>query len=204
MQARDIVSSPGLCLGDLSSILGVPSASRQCDITESELWLLGQHQISHLEVLPGISDELRVAWMIHRFHSDDDIHQLGVVVVNVLDQLGLRIGRSGNENRAGICNCFSGGVKIGVIFRGVTASNRICLVMDVPGGVIRVQHQSFDICRAEMEHARFMVIDPNNGMIVMVAHWTSPFFGDMSIMASANQCVLLGKKANRPTCSVRS
>ena len=38
------------------------------------------------------------------FHSDDDIHQLGIVVVNVLDQFGLCIGWSRNENRTGVGN----------------------------------------------------------------------------------------------------
>jgi hypothetical protein len=37
---------------------------------------------------------LRVAWMIGGFYAGDDAHQLGIVVVNVLDQLGLRIGWS--------------------------------------------------------------------------------------------------------------
>jgi hypothetical protein len=35
---------------------------------------------------------------------------------------------------------------------------------------IRAQNESFDVGRAEMEHARFMVIDPDDGMIVMFAH----------------------------------
>jgi len=43
--------------------------------------------------------------MIDGFHSDDDVHQLGIVVVNVLDQFGLCIGWSRNENRTGVCNC---------------------------------------------------------------------------------------------------
>jgi hypothetical protein len=46
--------------------------------------------------------------------------------------------------------------------------------MDVPGRVFGVQNESFDVRRAEMEHARFMVIDPNDGMIVMLAHGTGP------------------------------
>jgi hypothetical protein len=36
--------------------------------------------------------------------------------------------------------------------------------MDVPSRVF-LQSESFDVCRAEMEHARFMVIDPNDGMM---------------------------------------
>jgi hypothetical protein len=42
--------------------------------------------------------------------------------------------------------------------------------MDVPGRMIRVQNESLDVRGAEMEHARFMVIDPNDRMIVMLAH----------------------------------
>ena len=48
-------------------------------------------------------------------------------------------------------------------------------MMDVPGRMIRVQNESFDLCRAKMEHARFMMVDPNNGMVVMLAHNISPF-----------------------------
>jgi hypothetical protein len=55
--------------------------------------------------------------------------------------------------------------------------------MDVLGRMIRVQNEAFDICWAEMEHPRFMVIDPNDGMIVMLAHEVSPFWmrGRMSL-----------------------
>src|ERR1700722_12663530 len=47
--------------------------------------------------------------------------------------------------------------------------------MNVPGRMIRVQNEPFDVCRAEMEYARFMVIDPNDGMVVMLAHRIGPF-----------------------------
>jgi hypothetical protein len=42
--------------------------------------------------------------------------------------------------------------------------------MDVLGRMIGVQNVSFDIGRAKMEYACFMVIDPNDCMIVMRAH----------------------------------
>jgi hypothetical protein len=70
----------------------------------SRLRLLRLHPIRRLEVFSGISDELPVAWMIDSFHFDDDVHQLGIVVVNVFDQFGLCIGWSCNENRTGVCN----------------------------------------------------------------------------------------------------
>jgi hypothetical protein len=50
------------------------------------------HPVRRIEVFSGIGDKLRVAWMIDGFHADDDVHQLGIVVVNVLDQFGLCIG----------------------------------------------------------------------------------------------------------------
>jgi hypothetical protein len=48
-------------------------------------------------------------------------------------------------------------------------------MMDVAGGMIRVQHQSFDIARVEMEYPCFMVIDPNDRMKVMAVHRGAPF-----------------------------
>jgi hypothetical protein len=113
---------------------------------------------------------LRVAWVVDSLHAHDDVHQLGIVVMNVFDQLGLCIGGSGNEDRTGVCDRFGGGVKIVVILGGMSASDGVRFVMDVPGRMIRVQNESFDVRRAEMEHARLMVIDPNDGMIVMLAH----------------------------------
>jgi hypothetical protein len=68
------------------------------------LRLLRLHSILCLEVFSWILDELSVAWMIDGFHSDDDFHQLGIVVVNVLDQFGLCIGGSRDKHRTGVYN----------------------------------------------------------------------------------------------------
>ena len=80
------------------------------------LALLRLHAIRRIKVFSGISDELRVTWMIDGLHSDYHVHQLRIVVMNVLDQLGLCIGWSCNDNRAGVCNRLSDCVKIVVIF----------------------------------------------------------------------------------------
>jgi hypothetical protein len=66
-------------------------------------------------------------------------------------------------------------VKIVVIRWGVAAADGVCLVMNVRGRMIGVQNQSFDVCWAEVEYARFMVIDPNDGVVVMLTHGRSPF-----------------------------
>jgi len=120
--------------------------------------------------MSGMGDELPVAWMIDGFDADDNLHQPGIMLANVLDQLGLGIGWSRNENRASICNRFSNSLKEGVILRGVPAPDGVCLMVDVPGRMIRVQNEPFHIGRAEMEHPCFMVIDPNDRMKVMAVH----------------------------------
>jgi len=104
------------------------------------------------------------------FDSDDNPHQPGVMLADVLDQLGLGIGWPRNENRAGVCDRLSDSLKEGVILRGVPAPDGVCLMVDVLGRMIRVQHEPFHIGRTEMEHAGFMMIDPNDRMKVMATH----------------------------------
>ena len=50
--------------------------------------------------MSSVGDELPVAWMIDGFDSDDNPHQPGIMLADVLDQLGLGIGGPRNENRA--------------------------------------------------------------------------------------------------------
>jgi hypothetical protein len=38
--------------------------------------------------MSGVGDKLPVAWMVDGFDSDDDPHQLGIMLADVLDQLG--------------------------------------------------------------------------------------------------------------------
>jgi len=113
--------------------------------------------------------------MIDRFHSRDDLHQLWIVLVNVLDQFGLRVCRSGNENRSSVCNRFHDGVKVVVILCGISASDGIGFMMKVSCRMIRMQNESFHVRRAEMENAGFAMINPDDGMIVMDAHEISLF-----------------------------
>ena len=115
--------------------------------------------------------------MIDGFHPDDGRHPLRVVLVNVLDKFGLCVGRPSYENRTGICNRIHNGVKIIVIFCGMSTSDGISFMMDVSRRMIRMQDESFDVRRAEMKNAGFVVIDPDDGMLVIVVHEMSPFLG---------------------------
>ena len=80
------------------------------------------------------------------------------------------IGWSRDLNSAGVRNRLSDCVEIVMIFRDVSTPDGVRLVMDVPGRVVWVQDKSFNIGWAEMEHTRFVVINPNHGMEVMLGH----------------------------------
>jgi hypothetical protein len=139
-------------------------------IGRSLLRPLRQHPIRRLEVFPGKSDELPVAWMIHGLHADNGVHHLGIALLNVFDQFRLCIGRSRNENLPGVRNGFRDGLKKVVIGCGVSTADGVRLVMDMPGRMIRMQSELLYVGRAEMKYAGLMVIDPYDGVIVMLVH----------------------------------
>jgi hypothetical protein len=131
---------------------------------------LGKHSIFGSEVSLRVRYELGVAWVINGLHPDDDLHQFGIMLTDVLVQLRLSISGSRDEHCASIANRLSDCPEEVVIFRAAPAPDGVCLMVDVAGGMIRVQHELFDIGRAEMEYPCFMVIDPNDGMKVMAVH----------------------------------
>jgi hypothetical protein len=122
-----------------------------------------------------VSDKLRVAGMVDSFHASDGFPQPGVMKVDVFDQLRLGIRWSGDENRAGICNRFSYFTQIVGTRCRVPAADRVRLVMDVSGRIVRVKDECFDVGRAEMKYASFTMINPDHGMIVMFGHGIHPF-----------------------------
>jgi hypothetical protein len=134
------------------------------------LILLRQHPVLGLKVMSGMGDELPVARMIHGLHTDDLLHQGRIILADVLYQLSFRIGWSCNENCGGVCNRLRDCLKEGLILSGMPAPDRVCLVVDVLGRVIRVQHEPFHVDWAEMEHACLMMIDPDSRMKVMIGH----------------------------------
>ena len=124
--------------------------------------------------MPGMRHELRIAWMVDGFHADDDLHQLRGVLVDVLDQFGLGVGWPGNQNRSSVGDRLSDCPEEVLIFRGVTRTDGVRLVVNVPGRMIRMNHKLFDVGRAEMKDAGLMVVDPNDRVKVMGVH-TSTF-----------------------------
>ena len=94
------------------------------------------------------------------------------MAVNVLHQLGLCIGRAGDEDGARSGDRIGDRLQESLILRGMSAADGVRLVVDVSRRMIRVQHQPLDIGRAEMKYARFMMIDPDDRMIVLVHNMT--------------------------------
>ena len=82
--------------------------------------------------------ELRVARVIDAFHADDLLRHLRIVLADMFDQRGLGVGRTGDEDRAGIRDRLRDRVQKGVVLGGVPAADRIGLVMNVFGGIVRV------------------------------------------------------------------
>ena len=112
--------------------------------------------------------------MIDSFDPYDDVDQFGIVMMDVLDQLGLGISRPCNEHCSRIRDGSGNRVQIIVVLCGVPAPDRIGLVMDVAGWIVRMQDKTIGGLRVEVEHARFMVIDPDDGVMVVTGQWLAP------------------------------
>jgi hypothetical protein len=134
------------------------------------LKLLRQHPICCLKVFSGIRDKRCVARVIYGFHSGDDLHPLWVMPMNVLDQFGLGVSRSGYENGARTRKRVYNGAKVIGILRSMPAPDGVGFVMNVSRRMIRMQNESFDVRWAELENTGFVVIDPDDGMVVMTVH----------------------------------
>jgi hypothetical protein len=96
---------------------------------QGRLIVLPQHPILGPEVASSVAHELRVAKVIDRLHADDELHQVGIMLTDVFDQLGLGIGRPSNQNRAGVGDRASDGLKEVVVFGGVPAPDGVRLVV---------------------------------------------------------------------------
>jgi len=112
--------------------------------------------------------------MIDRFDAGNGFDLAGLVLMNVLDQLGLGVGRAGDENGISVGERFGDGVKIVMVRGGVPAANRIRLVMNVFGRMLRMDDEPFDIGPTEMKNARLPMIDPDDDVAMMAGHVLGP------------------------------
>jgi hypothetical protein len=113
-----------------------------------------------------VGDECTIGGMVDGLNRCDPLDELGIVAVDVLDQFGLGIRRTGDQYCAGRTDCTDHVLKEGVIFGSVPAADRVGFVMNVSSGMLRTHDDLVNIRRAEMKHPRFMVIDPDGSVIV--------------------------------------
>jgi len=147
------------------------------DETNCVLRPLRLHPVSNLEVLSRVGDEFRVAWVIDGLQADNGAHQPGTVAMNMLGQLGLCISRPSNEDHTCICDGIRNRLQIGVSLRGMPTADHIRLVVNVPCRMIGMQNELLHIGWAEMEYPGLVMIDPDDGMIVMLIHSQDLFAG---------------------------
>jgi len=128
---------------------------------------LRTHSVGGPEITARVGDECAIGGMVDGLNRRDPLHELGIVAVDVLDQFGLGIRRTGDQYCAGGTDCTDHVLKEGVIFGGVPAADRVRFVMDVSSGMLRMHDDLVNIRRVEMKHPRFMVIDPDGSVIVV-------------------------------------
>jgi hypothetical protein len=107
--------------------------------------------------------------MVDRLDSGNDVHQSGIMVVDMFHELRLGVRRARDENSTGVGDRLGDSMEKILILSGVAAADGIRFVMDVPGRVMGMQHQVVDFRPPEMEHAGLMVIDPYD-CVIMTAH----------------------------------
>jgi len=134
---------------------------------------LGAHPIGCFEIRASVGDESAVARMVNGFDPCDDLYQLWSVGMDVLHEFGLGIRGPGNEDCTRVS--YRGGhvLKEFLIFRRVSTADRARLVMDVPRRLMGMQDQAINGCQIEMKYAGFVVINPDN-RVVMAAHRVTP------------------------------
>jgi hypothetical protein len=128
---------------------------------------LRTHSIGGSEIPARMGDECTIAGMVDGLNRRDPLDEWGVVAVDVLDQFGLGVRRTGDQYCAGAADCTDHVLKEGVIFGGMPAADRVGFVMNVSSGMFRMHDDFVNIRRVEMKHSRFMVIDPDGRVIVV-------------------------------------
>jgi hypothetical protein len=128
---------------------------------------LRTHSVGGPEILASVGDECTIGGMVDGLYRRDSLDELGIVAVDMLDQFGLGIRRTGDQYCASAANCTDHVLKEGVIFGGMPAADRVGLMMNVSSGMLWMHDNLVNIRRVEVKHPRFMVIDPDCRVIVV-------------------------------------
>lgn len=120
----------------------------------------------HPEILLGIGHDLGIGGMIGRFHRDDAIGGLRVLVAEIFGKLGLGTGRADNKDFTGAADGVHHLPKKLPIQSDMTAADRIGLVVEVPRRHVRMQDDLVGAGQADVENFGLRMVDPDDRMKV--------------------------------------
>jgi hypothetical protein len=117
-------------------------------------------------ILASVRDEFAVGWMVDGLDAYNLSAQLRYMAFDMFDELALRIcgARNKHGSRIGDGTCYA--LKELVVLRCMAAAYAVGLVVDMAGRIVWVQHEAINLRHVEMKDARFMVIDPDDRVIV--------------------------------------
>ena len=105
--------------------------------------------------------------MVDGLYSRNGFHPLRVWLVNVLISSVFALAGPVMRMAPASATAFKTAI---VIFAGMSAADRIGLMVNMPRGIVGMQNQPLDLIRTEMEDPTFPTIDPDHGMIMRRGH----------------------------------
>jgi hypothetical protein len=104
--------------------------------------------------------------MIDGLDTRNDVHQSGIVVVDMFNEFSLRVRWAGNENGAHARHRLDDLMKKVLVLRCMSAADAIRFVMDMPGRVLGMQDQPIDVIAPKLKYAGLKVVDPDDRVVV--------------------------------------
>ena len=120
-----------------------------------------------LEIGPGVGDEFTIGWVVDRLDARNLGLQRWRMLFDVLDQFRLGIGWPRDEHGACIGDGLGHVLQEGVVLRRVATSDAVGLVVNMARRMIGLEDQTIDLGLIEMKDPGFMMVDPDDGVIVI-------------------------------------
>ena len=133
-----------------------------CGLTPSRL----QHPVLGHEILAGIGDELRIAGMVDGLDTDHPVHDFVIVRMDMLDQLELGVPGADDQDFRSAAHGFHDFMVVLLVFGLAAAADRAALALQVTRRIGRMDHRFLDVVRADVHDAGFVVIEPDDGVVM--------------------------------------
>ena len=118
-----------------------------------------------LEICPRVGHQLFVCGVINCLNAGNVLNQRLLIAVYVLDQLGLGIRRTSDQDLVDAGKRERDTVEIVLIFGGVPRPDAVGFMVQVMRWVFRMNDNAAGAFPVEMKDACFAMIDPNDGVL---------------------------------------